>query len=104
MPDTPQNYGGREWRKGLSRIARRQIDHQVTAEEPQILHTSKRDTRRWCRGKVGVEHKAVWTYWMACDIFGDRGSSFWRLICQECGKHLGLRQSVERPKEDANGG
>jgi hypothetical protein len=42
---------------------------------------SRRNTKRWCRGKVGIEHKPE------CQT--DKGICRHKiLVCTECGKHL----------------
>lgn len=50
---------------------------------------NKRDTKRWCRGKVGVEHKlAVKTY---RELKGTGGMAFqgWLVrYCSGCGKEI----------------
>lgn len=49
---------------------------------------SKKDTARWCRGKIGHEHSPQ------CVPYNDvKGTEFapvgWKLlVCTECGKHL----------------
>ena len=52
---------------------------------------SKKDTKRWCRGKVGVEHQPE------CYRYSDLRPSLpvrssqerWRILaCKVCGKHL----------------
>ena len=50
-----------------------------SAEEEVPKHQSrKKDTKRWCKGKVGHPHEPKWE--------GDSFSS--TLICQRCRKHL----------------
>ena len=50
----------------------------------------RRDTRRWCRGKVGVEHDAVWQILFWCDWKVE--PTDWQVNkCLSCGRHLGLR-------------
>jgi hypothetical protein len=52
---------------------------------------SKKDTRKWCRGRIGVEHKPQC---VSHDEWENRqdGSDWskdWRvLVCEECGKQL----------------
>jgi hypothetical protein len=41
----------------------------------------RKDTRRWCRGKVGVPHSSEWR------AMGS-ASSYRLLVCLSCGKHL----------------
>ncbi len=54
-------------------------------QEPGIYFKSKKNTKKWCRGKVGVEHK-----WVQKSPQNDR-TNFkhpWRRfdVCDECGK------------------
>ena len=60
----------------------------MPGEESRAL--GERDTRRWCRGKVGVEHEAVWQFWMECSW--KKVSSDWQIKrCVRCGRQLGMR-------------
>ena len=68
-----------EWQENA--LERR--DFRATKNGPEVApHRSKKDTRRWCRGKVGREH--VWetrhdhSMWLAFCI--DR--------CAVCGKEV----------------
>jgi hypothetical protein len=61
-------------------------------EDPRSI--SERDTRRWCRGKVGVEHDAVWQFLR--DGFEwdrrDNVSVDWQVHrCVNCGRQLDFR-------------
>lgn len=65
-----------------------------SAKDPSVRPEggSKRDTKRWCRGKVGVEHTPE------CKVYVDvkgytgmmrNGLKRWRLlVCTTCGKEL----------------
>lgn len=78
-----------DWKQGA---ARRRDTRQAKDPEPRPLGGSKRDTKRWCRGKVGVEHTSE------CRVYvetkghvGRMGSALkrWRvLVCTTCGKEL----------------
>lgn len=76
-----------DWKRTAA--ARRDARH--TASEPtKPTHRAKKDRKRWCRGKVGVEHKGECRRYdevkNAPSYFGD-----WRiLVCVECGKELDL--------------
>ena len=67
-------------------------------DTPKAL--GERDTRRWCRGKVGVEHDAVWQFWLEC--FWKAVPSDWQIRrCLNCGRHLGMRTvPSNRPSHD----
>ena len=48
-------------------------------------HRSKKNTRKWCKGKEGIEHKPIWQEdkkrnWIA--------SVYLQFVCQVCGKEL----------------
>lgn len=53
---------------------------------------AKKDTKRWCRGKVGVEHKPVCVPYRTDkpEPNADRWSSHkWRILqCETCGRKL----------------
>lgn len=52
-------------------------------------HSSKKDTKRWCRGKVGVEHMPKLMGWMETKNYDPINK--WDLkvwICESCKKHL----------------
>jgi hypothetical protein len=58
-------------------------------KEPEIRPpggSNKKNTKRWCKGKVGREHKPE------CRNYSDHLSAFggsWRILaCAGCGKHL----------------
>lgn len=43
----------KSWR--VSAILKRDFKHD-SSEPSRIRYRSKKDTKRWCRGKVGIEH------------------------------------------------
>lgn len=43
----------------------------------------KKNMRRWCKGKVGVEHKPVYRLWRCFGIH-----TYYHWICERCGKQL----------------
>jgi hypothetical protein len=50
-------------------------------EAPRHKGKKKKDTKKWCRGKVGVAHTFEWT---------DRGNyrfTYKVEVCSTCGKH-----------------
>ena len=70
---------------------RRRDERQTILPDIRTPGRSAKDTRKWCRGKVGVEHKPV------CVAYGELKSTTattpisreWRtLVCTECNKHL----------------
>jgi hypothetical protein len=50
-------------------------------------HRSKKNTRRWCRGKVGEKHTPMWHVWKALARQG-RVDNPMLYVCQSCGKHI----------------
>ena len=96
MKDTPLlssatglNAGAmKDWNE--SGIIRRDA-RQTIVREIRPPGRSGKDIRKWCRGKIGVEHKPV------CMAYGDLKNTTgttpisreWRvLVCTECDKHL----------------
>jgi hypothetical protein len=63
---------------------------------------SRRDTKKWCRGKVGVEHKS---YCVSYNDLKNTRATYadeWKvLICTACGKQLAhWWPSVFRPTKE----
>lgn len=75
--------------------------HAVTAipSVPETPHpSSKKDTKRWCKGVVGREHQGEWVNLGVLrssktpqDYASDLGFEW--LVCQVCGRHIKLRES-----------
>ena len=66
----PRKVVKREWNGTYSVI-------KDIPEEPR--RSSKKDTKRWCRGKVGEEHRYEWKE--------DVGGGSWMILsCVECGR------------------
>lgn len=72
----PQSGGGSKEDKAETRIQRHTIDREYSRERPV---RGKKNRHRWCRGKVGVEHRTEWEPWRI---------SHRRLVCVVCGRHL----------------
>lgn len=74
-----------EWRE---RANRRRDQRQTKLPAIRAPSASKKDTKKWCRGKVGVEHKPV------CVAYDDHKRSSLRvsewkiLLCSTCKKEL----------------
>lgn len=87
------------------------------ADHPKVTQSKskRKDTRRWCRGKVGVEHvlviqKASWSRNFPCRMFSyRRGPNFpaaWvcrhQRACENCGKiidhSIKVDECPDRPK------
>jgi hypothetical protein len=61
-------------------------DARHDGSSPEVApHRSKKDCKRWCRGKVGREHDGEWRPYKE-----DAGyATNWRiLVCKRCNKHL----------------
>lgn len=71
----------------------------VQDDEPRPSH-QRSDRRRWCRGKVGVEHELVcMTYQEAKGALGRfRLASERFLVCKVCGKELENYRGYEKIK------
>lgn len=70
----------RTWEGGRKRIP-------DAPAEPK--RSARKDTKRWCRGKVGVEHVYVWTDDARFDYFDERdnrGGLPRVLSCTACGR------------------
>jgi len=55
-------------------------------------HRSSKNTKKWCKGKVGVQHvgePVTYAEWKHCppESFGRR-VGWWVLICKNCRKEL----------------
>lgn len=71
----------------------------VKYQTPQVVERnkpkSKKDTRKWCRGKVGVEHQLIRYFWH----YGwDRKKTNWiRTKCRVCDKEFGRKNDPSVP-------
>lgn len=74
-----------EWRE---RANRRRDERQTKVPKIRPPSGSKKDTKKWCRGKAGVSHKPV------CVDYATHKRTNWPrndwklLICSECQKEL----------------
>jgi hypothetical protein len=95
-----------DWKQGA---AKRRDDRNTKSPEIAKPVRGKKDRKRWCRGKVGVEHKPKCVPYVETKKYdawrGDQASSYldkWRiLVCTECGKelaaHMPFRVTPDRP-------
>ena len=78
-----------DWKEGA---ARRRDARNTKDPVNRAPGGSNRDTKRWCRGKVGVEHTAECRVYVETKgLAGLMGSALkrWRvLVCTTCGKEL----------------
>jgi DNA-binding XRE family transcriptional regulator len=60
----------------------------LMSDERDPRHKSSKDTKRWCRGRIGVEHRKVWAD--AADRFRTRFNLpyYEVLSCVECGREF----------------
>ena len=60
------------------------VHHKFEKQRPDVQevprHRSKKDKKRWCKGKVGVEHEVevIYKWWFSCHR------------CKNCGKWIGM--------------
>ena len=78
-----------DWKAESNR--RRDVRQDKPLDEPVRVPPVKKDTKRWCKGHVGVEHQTK------CMTYAEKRlgallskfSSRWRLlVCVVCGKEL----------------
>lgn len=67
-----------EWKAGA---AQRRDERATKTDLPTRRSRGKKDTRRWCRGKVGVEHVTLPVIW-----FSMLGSTYGWDECTNCRK------------------
>lgn len=82
----------------LSTQRGRILAESVPTSDAFVRPHNKRNTRRWCKGKVGTEHQGLWTpYAIAKKTpYAHLKELPWEiLVCQLCGKHLKLRRKHE---------
>lgn len=85
-------------------IARKDLRHTKVALEAG-KHRAKKDTKKWCGGKVGQEHRFGWEQDRRYYIGRESANVPWICICERCGKITdtwfsfsgGLYSSRERP-------
>jgi hypothetical protein len=88
----PQSGGGSKEDKWHSRPLRRADDRAIADDLPtEHPIPAKKNTRRWCKGKVGREHQTEWRwrYYLGSPAVSRKGC--YRLICSVCGKVLDYR-------------
>jgi hypothetical protein len=74
-----------EWKQGAA--ARR--DQRATKTDAVPPYRSRKDRKRWCKGKVGVEHvtKVMPAFPQYPDGFLGLGK--WKIdVCEKCGRHV----------------
>lgn len=90
------SHGADTWRsEGLAKKYKAQASFDMPAK-----HKSKKDTKKWCRGKVGREH--VWHRFQRRYYnweLDDYISPYIEIICQECGKekYIKTAKSADYP-------
>lgn len=73
-----------EWKQGA---AKRRDARNTALPAIRPPSGSKKNTKKWCRGKAGVEHKPVCRDWSEVkNVTYMRGCKL--LICAECSKQL----------------
>lgn len=70
-----------EWKEGANK--RRDFRH--SKSDPEVpKYKNKKDTKRWCKGKVGVEHDLVRVPWKGAPTVAQVDE------CTKCGKNIGF--------------
>lgn len=78
-----------DWKEGA--LKRRDARHTKVSDEPtkSVKVAKKKDTKKWCRGKEGVEHKLECVPYSATKKTTQKFYESWRLlICKTCGKEM----------------
>lgn len=95
-----------EWRVGAAR-RRDARNTRSPAEVPKgAAANAKKNTKRWCRGKVGVEHKPKCVDYAETKFIGDGHSlkrlyTGWKLlVCTECGRELAKHWPIGSQKKN----
>ena len=81
--------------------AKRRDERQAKVPEKEIVGGARKNRRRWCRGKEGVEHQPkCMPYNEAKGGTLGKYTQDWRvLVCTVCGKDLALHSPYRnRPK------
>ena len=63
----------------------------VKTEQQVAGHRAKKDTKRWCRGRVGKEHDLEWVnFWAHRQNreYQPGDGNWWMSICKRCEKHI----------------
>ncbi len=80
---------------GYKGLPIRDWDHNVRYSGPAIderaVYPGVKNTRRWCHGRVGVEHEPVWQFWFG-GIGGNGAYEYQQKKCVNCGRYLGSRK------------
>jgi hypothetical protein len=77
-----------DWKESATR---RRDARQTKAPDIRAPSASKKNTKKWCRGKVGAEHKPVcvsYNEWENRRTWAKWSKDWKVLICSECGKQL----------------
>ena len=74
-----------EWKE---EAAQRRDARNIKSPEAAKPVPAKKDKKRWCRGKVGVEHQPVCRNYVDIKGAADYAKAWKLLVCTECGKEL----------------
>lgn len=96
-----------DWKEGANK--RRDARHTKTDDEPKRSlkpAKTKKDTKRWCRGKIGIEHDAVCLTYDEAKSVNDNSGFFHKymaqyryLVCKNCGKELATYYGASNQKK-----
>lgn len=70
-------------------------DARQVRDNPEVKHPGKKNTRKWCKGKIGREHLVATREWMPGKSWNHR--QHLEDYCVHCGKVM--RFWWEQPKE-----
>lgn len=73
-----------EWKQQSAK--RRDARH--GGDAPKTKAPGKKDRKRWCRGKKGIEHKPQARRYNDVKGASSWSRDWWVLVCTECGKEL----------------
>jgi hypothetical protein len=86
------------WKEGS--VKRRDARHTKSSDEHRTTVPNKRNTKKWCKGKVGVEHKPKCMKYSEVKRSGKLFDTWRILVCTVCGKELGTYYNTKKNKPD----
>jgi len=88
-----------DWKEGA--IKRRDARHTKSSDEHTTTSINKRNTKKWCKGKVGVEHKTECRKYDEVKKTSSKYFKTWRLlVCTVCGKEIATYYPTKKIKPE----
>ncbi len=88
-----------DWKEGA--IKRRDARHTKSSDGHKTTVPNKRNTKKWCKGKVGVEHKPECMEYAEVKKTTHDFYKSWRiLVCTVCGKELDIYYATKKNKPE----